>query len=50
MSSLIGAIPSIVGGQNIKLSHLGKVFRITPENLTRFRERWKYVRFEQYYI
>ena len=50
MSSLVGAIPSIIGGQNVKLSHLGKVFRITPENLQRFKEWWKYVRFEQYYI
>jgi len=50
MGSLVGAIPSIIGGQNVKLSHLGKVFRITPENLERFREWWKYVRFEQYYI
>ena len=50
MSSLVGAIPSIIGGQQVTLSHLGKVFRITPENLQRFREWWKYNRFEQYYI
>ena len=50
MSSLVGAIPSIIGRQNVTLSHWGKVFRITPENLARFREWWKYVRFEQYYI
>lgn len=50
MSKLVGAIPSIIGGQNVTLSHLGKVFRITPENLERFKEWWKYVRFEQYYI
>lgn len=50
MSSLVGAIPSIIGGQNVKLSHLGKVFRITPENLEKFKEWWKYVRFEQYYV
>ena len=50
MSSLVGAIPSIIGGQNVTLSHWGKVFRITPENLARFREWWKYTRFEQYYI
>ena len=50
MSSLVGAIPSMVGGQNVTLSHWGKVFRITPENLERFKEWWKYVRFEQYYI
>ena len=50
MSSLVGAIPSIIGGQQVTLSHLGKVFRITPENLQNFREWWKYNRFEQYYI
>ena len=50
MSSLVGAIPSMIGGQHVTLSHWGKVFRITPENLQRFKEWWKYVRFEQYYI
>jgi Mn2+/Fe2+ NRAMP family transporter len=50
MSRLVGAIPSIIGGQRVTLSHIGKVFRITPENLQRFREWWKYNRFEQYYI
>ncbi|MCY3550654.1 MAG: Nramp family divalent metal transporter [Candidatus Poribacteria bacterium] len=50
MSSLVGAIPSMIGGQNVTLSHWGKVFRISPENLKRFKEWWKYVRFEQYGI
>jgi Mn2+/Fe2+ NRAMP family transporter len=50
MSSLVGAIPSIIGGQKVTLSHFGKVFRISPENVQRFREWWKYNRFEQYYI
>ena len=50
MSRLVGAIPSMIGGQKVTLSHLGKVFRITPESLERFREWWKYNRFEQYYI
>ena len=50
MSSLVGAIPSIIGGQNVTLSHWGKVFRVSPENLKRFKEWWKYVRFEQYGI
>ena len=50
MSSLVGAIPSLIGGQQVTLTHIGKVFRITPENLERFREWWKYNRFEQYYI
>ena len=42
MSSLVGAIPSLIGGQQVTLTHIGKVFRITPENLERFREWWKY--------
>ena len=50
MSSLVGAIPSMIGGQNVTLSHWGKVFRISPKNLKRFKEWWKYVRFEQYGI
>jgi hypothetical protein len=50
MSSLVGAIPSLIGGQQVTLTHIGVVFRITPENLERFREWWKYNRFEQYYI
>lgn len=50
MSSLVGAIPSIIGGQKVALSHFGKVFRISPENIEKFKEWWKYVRFEQYYI
>ena len=50
MSSLVGAIPCMIGGQNVTLSHWGKVFRISPENLKRFKEWWKYVRFEQYGI
>ena len=41
MSSLVGAIPSMIGGQHVTLSHWGKVFRITPENLKRFKEWWK---------
>ncbi len=50
MGKLVGAIPSMIGGQNVTLSHIGKVFRITPENIEKFREWWKYVRFEQYFI
>ena len=37
MGSLVGAIPSMVGGKDIKLSHTGKVFTITPDSL----RRWK---------
>ncbi|MAF12383.1 hypothetical protein CMK11_18210 [Candidatus Poribacteria bacterium] len=50
MSSLVGSIPSLIGGKNVTLSHSGAVFPITERNVSRFREWWKYNRFEQYYI
>lgn len=50
MGSQVGAIPSAVGGQEITLSHIGKVFPLTGENVRRFREWYKYVRFDQYGI
>ena len=50
MSRLVGAIPSVFGGHQITLSHFGKVFPTTTENLDKFREWWKYNRFEQYGI
>ncbi len=37
MGKEVGAIPSIIGGHALHLSHVGKVFRLTPENL----DRWK---------
>lgn len=42
MGSLVGAIPSAVGGSTIKLSHVGAAFEPTPESLPRWRGwlRW----------
>ncbi|MEK6258612.1 MAG: Nramp family divalent metal transporter [Planctomycetota bacterium] len=37
MGKHVGAIPSIVGGHAIELSHVGMVFKVTHESL----ERWK---------
>jgi hypothetical protein len=39
MGRFVGAIPSAVGGQSFKLSHVGKVFEVTTESTARFR-RW----------
>jgi hypothetical protein len=47
MGSLVGAIPSAVGGQEITLSHLGMVFPVTPESVRKFRQWWKLVLFDQ---
>jgi hypothetical protein len=50
MGSLVGAIPSAVGGQQISLSHLGKVFLPTLENLKRWPGWWRYILVEQWMI
>ncbi|HEY4310334.1 MAG TPA: Nramp family divalent metal transporter [Pirellulales bacterium] len=47
MGSTVGAIPSAVGGHSISLSHLGKVFAITPKNLERWRGWWRYILTDQ---
>jgi len=47
MGSLVGAIPSAVGGTHVSLSHLGTVFPITEENLRRWRGWWRYVLTDQ---
>jgi hypothetical protein len=39
MGHYVGAIPSVIGGHNIELSHVGMVFDPTPETLPRWR-RW----------
>jgi hypothetical protein len=39
MGAKTGAIPSAVGGRTIQLSHIGKVFETSNENLSRWR-RW----------
>jgi len=39
MGHHVGAIPSMIGGQGITLSHVGCVFEVTPESLPRWR-RW----------
>ena len=50
MGGKVGAIPAAIGGREISLSHIGKVFPLTDENIRRFREWYKYVRFDQYGI
>ncbi len=39
MGHHVGAIPSVIGGHNIELSHVGMVFEPTRESLPRWR-RW----------
>lgn len=50
MGAKVGAIPSAIGGIEIKLSHVGTVFPTTPENLTRWREWMRYVHADQIWV
>lgn len=43
MGHNVGAIPSIIGGQQLSLSHVGRVFRVTPESLYRWRRWYRHV-------
>ena len=50
MGSQVGAIASAVGGRNVALSHVGKVFPVTAENLRRWNAWWKYILADQLLI
>src|SRR5688500_2286516 len=43
MGSKVGAIPSVVGGRKLKLSHVGMVFDLNGESLSRFRRWYRFV-------
>ena len=47
MGSRVGAIASAVGGKDITLSHIGKMFALTDENLRRWKSWWKYILSDQ---
>ncbi len=47
MGSLVGALPSAIGGRTIKLSHTGKVFELSGENVARWRGWLKHIRRDQ---
>jgi hypothetical protein len=50
MGGQVGAIASAVGGRNITLSHVGKVFPLTEENLRRWKGWWKYILSDQFLV
>lgn len=47
MGHHVGAIPSIVGGHQVELSHVGMVFRVTAESLRRWTDWVRHVQREQ---
>ena len=50
MGKHVGAIPSMVGGHAIELSHTGKVFHITQDSLKRWFRWIAHVEREQYLV
>ena len=50
MGSHVGAIASAIGGRSITLSHVGTAFPLSPQNLARWKEWWKYVLTDQILI
>ena len=50
MGSKVGAIGSAFGSERTQLSHIGKVFPVTPENLGRWREWLRYVHVDQIWL
>jgi hypothetical protein len=50
MGSLVGAIPSAVGGHHVKLSHVGAVFEAKGENLARWQAWMRYVHADQIWV
>lgn len=50
MGSAVGAIPSAIGGRHVTLSHVGKAFPPTAENLRRWKGWWRYVLIDQAYV
>jgi hypothetical protein len=43
MGAHVGAIPSVFGGQNIQLSHVGTVFLVNAESLPRWKRWYRHV-------
>jgi hypothetical protein len=50
MGSKVGAIPSAIGGHEITLSHVGKVFAINHESLKRWKDWMRYVHADQIWV
>ena len=43
MGRHVGAIPSVIGGRELKLSHSGTVFQVTSESLRRWKEWYRHL-------
>jgi hypothetical protein len=50
MGATVGAIPSAVGGHQLQLSPVGKVFVVNEQSLARWKEWMKYVHADQVWV
>lgn len=50
MARYVGAIPSAIGGRELKLSPVGKVFPVTAENLRRWKTWQRFVHADQLWL
>jgi hypothetical protein len=50
MGHHVGAIPSIVGGRDLALSHVGMVFEVNAESLPRWRRWYRHLLRDQLFI
>ena len=50
MGAKVGAIPSAIAGHQIKLSHVGKIFRVNQTSLADWRDWTRYVVVDQVWI
>ncbi len=50
MGAKVGAIPSAVGGHEIRLSPVGTVFPATDDNIARWRQWQRYVQVDQIWV
>ena len=50
MGARTGAIPSAIGGRKVEVSHFGKIFKVTPASLERWKTWWRYVHIDQVWL
>lgn len=49
-ASLVGYIPTLIGGKKVTISPIGKTFKITPENVSTFKKWVKVVNIDMWLI
>jgi len=50
MGAHVGAIPSLIGGHNIALSHVGTVFEVNEQSLPRWKKWYRHVMRDQLWV